>query len=142
MNVVHQPFSFHTLQQHLKIFKCTTCTNQAELPLYYEHLYIFKTERVFIGFDSCTSTTLKGSYIMHASRSGEESPEETNGPPKDMTTTTTTTATTTTNKPETDENSPPTHKNIHDHIFFILVHLRAFHIKSHSLPDLSRTPGT
>ena len=62
------------------------CTNHAELLLYYEHSYIFRTERVFIAFDSLTRTTLKGSYIMDASRSGEESPDETNGPPKDMTT--------------------------------------------------------
>ena len=62
------------------------CTNHAELLLYYEHSYIFNTERVFIGFDSLTRTTLEGSHIMNASGSGEESPEETNGPPKDMTT--------------------------------------------------------
>ena len=43
-------------------------------------------ERVFIGFDSLTRTTLKGSYIMNASGSGDESPEETYGPPKDVTT--------------------------------------------------------
>ena len=42
-------------------------------------------ERVLVGFDSLTST-LKGSYIMNGSGSGEEISEETNGPPKDVTT--------------------------------------------------------
>ena len=54
--------------------------------LYIQLFPVVTKSDVQVPSDSLTRTTLKSPYIMNASCSGEESPEETNGPPKDMTT--------------------------------------------------------